>query len=645
MNNQQAEPLPKPIRPVTARIQHACVALVRAEDSLLALAMLAIMLIPLLEALLRPFNANIPGAAPFTQHLTLIIGMIGGAVAARKGRLLSLSSFSGLFKGHVKTAAQLWNNAIAATISAILCMASLSFALSERTGDKVLELGIPVWVVQLIIPIGFAIIALRLIWWSAPHWIGRIVSIALATIIITVFWKEAIEYEILFKIGIGILVTALIAGAPIFALISGAALLLLWGEGLTVVSVPLKHYSLTTNPTLPAIPLFTLAGYFLAEGGASKRLIEVFNALAGHIRGGAAIITVFVCAFFTSFTGASGVTILALGGLLMPVLIAEKLSERKALGLLTGAGSLGLLLPPCLPLILYAIIASTAIANMGVDVASSAPQVNMERMFLAGVGPSLLLMGLTIAWGMWRPRGDRNNVPTLPSFDAKRATSAVLAAKWELLLPAVALGCLFGGFATPIEAAAITAAYAFTIEVFIYRDLSIRKDLVRVLAECGLLIGGVLMILGVAMGLTYYLISTEVPFKAVAWATEWSATTPHSQLMFLLLLNVFLLVVGCLMDIFSALVVVVPLIVPVGLALGIDPVHLGIIFLANLELGYLTPPVGMNLFLASYRFNKTVPEVSLSVLPLFFVLLVGVLIITYWPGLSTWLPAVLLDTP
>jgi tripartite ATP-independent transporter DctM subunit len=372
-------------------------------------------------------------------------------------------------------------------------------------------------------------------------------------------------------------------------------------------------------------------------------LIEVFNALAGHIRGGAAIITVFVCAFFTSFTGASGVTILALGGLLMPVLIAEKLPDKKALGLLTGAGSLGLLLPPCLPLILYAVIASTAMANMGVEAAASTPQVNMERMFLAGIGPSILMMALTIGWGMWRSSEKKETV-ALPRFDGARAVAAIKAAKWELLLPLVALGSLFGGFATPIEAAAITAAYAFTIEVWVYGDLSIRKDLIRVTAECGLLIGGVLMILGVAMGLTHYLISMEVPFQVVAWAGDWAADTPHAQLKFLLLLNVFLLIVGCMMDIFSALVVVVPLILPVGLALGIDPVHLGIIFMANLELGYLTPPVGMNLFLASYRFEKTVPQVSLAVLPLFFVLLVGVLLITYWPGLSTWLPNLLLGS-
>jgi tripartite ATP-independent transporter DctM subunit len=331
-------------------------------------------------------------------------------------------------------------------------------------------------------------------------------------------------------------------------------------------------------------------------------------------------VTALVCAFFTSFTGGSGVTILALGGLLMPVLLAARYSERHALGLLTGAGSLGLLFPPCLPLILYAIISTQAKAA-----------VSIEQMFLGGILPGLVMLGLTLWWGI---RVGPKIEATAGPFDAQVARQAVWKAKWELLLPVVALVALFGGFATTVEAAAITALYAFIVETFVYRDLHLFRDVPRVVTQCGLLVGGVLLILGVALGFTNYLVDAQVPARLV----EWTTGAVHSPLVFLLLLNLFLLVVGCLMDIYSAIVVVVPLIVPVGKAFGIDPVHLGIIFLANLELGYLTPPVGMNLFIASYRFKKPMTEVTRAVLPVLFVLFLGVLLITYIPPLTTLLP-------
>ena len=374
------------------------------------------------------------------------------------------------------------------------------------------------------------------------------------------------------------------------------------------------------NPSLPAIPLFTLAGYFLAEGGASKRLIRVFKSVVGGIRGGPAIAAVCVCGFFTTFTGASGVTILALGGLLLPVLTAAKIRENDAIGLLTASSSLGILFPPCLPLILYAVIATNAGSH-----------VELGSLFLAGILPGMLLVGLTAGWGIFRaPR----TAEVQNRFDPKEAGRALWDAKWEMLLPVVVLAALFGGFATPVEAAALTAFYAFTVETFVYRDLKLFRDLPRVMGECGLLVGGVLLILGVAMGFTNFLVDAQIPDLAVDWATA----TIKSPWVFLLALNAFLIVVGCLMDIYSAIIVVVPLIVPVGLAFGIDPVHLGIIFLANLELGFLTPPVGMNLFLSSYRFNKSVPTIIRSVLPVLLLLAVGVLLITYLPGLSLFLP-------
>lgn len=364
-----------------------------------------------------------------------------------------------------------------------------------------------------------------------------------------------------------ILLVASVLGVPAFVSLGGVALVLFWSADQPIAALPVAHYSLVTNPSLPTLPLFTLAGYFLAEGGAPKRLVRAFYALFGQFRGGPAIVTVLVCALFTSFTGASGVTILALGGLLMPVLLGARYSERDSLGLLTGSGSLGLLLPPCLPLIVYAIVAN----------------VPIKQMFLGGIIPAVVMMTATALWGIQRGSASGGAVR---QFEWQEARTAMWDAKWELATPVVASIALFSGIATPVEAAAVTAFYAFLTAAVFHRDLSILRDAPRVMVECGLLIGGVLLILGVSLGFTNYLVDAEVPTYAVAWTTQHI----HSPIVFLLLLNLFLLVVGCLMEIYPAIVVEVPLLVPLGLAYHIDPVRLGIIFLANMELGYLTPP-------------------------------------------------------
>jgi tripartite ATP-independent transporter DctM subunit len=424
-------------------------------------------------------------------------------------------------------------------------------------------------------------------------------------------------------------------GAPVFALIGGCAIALLWSNSFPIAAMAVKHYSRATTPAIPTIPLFTLAGYFLAEGGAARRLVRLCQALVGYWRGGPVIVTAAACAFFTCFTGASGVTILALGGLLLPVLLATRYEGRAALGLVTGAGSLGLLFPPCLPLILYAVVASQALESLGSGVGAQY-DVSIERMFIAGIGPGVLLVALTALWG-WH-KAPKRAATSMRRFDGREAVAALWDAKWELAMPVVALGALFGGWLTsPVQAAALTALYAFVVETLIYRDLRVGRDLVRVLRETGLLSGSVLVILGVALGLTNYLVTEQIPDRLIEWVT--GAT--DSRLVFLLALNALLIVVGCLMDIYSAIVVVVPLIVPLAMHFGVDPVHLGIIFLANLELGFLTPPVGMNLFLAAYRFDKPFIEVIRASLPMVLVLLIGVLLITYWPRLTLWLPALL----
>jgi len=602
-----------------ARSEGASAFFPAAENLAIAATLGAMALLPLAEIALRAlFGVGISGAASFTQHLTLLGGMLGAAIAAREGRLLSLSTLNALLKGRAAVAARLFTGTMAVLVGTLLFVASLDFVLAERTGGNTIAYGIPVWLGQLPLPAGFALITLRLAYSIAEHWSGRMAMLGLAAMVAATAAGRLPLGDTAFLAATSALLVAAALGSPVFTTLGGAALLLFWHHGLPIASIPLDHYRLVVNPSLPMIPLFTLAGYFLAEGGAPGRLVRVFNALFGGMRGGAAIATVAACAFFTSFSGASGVTIIALGGMLMPLLAGAGYSQKGALGLLTGAGSLGGLLPPGLPLVLYGIVA----------------KISIEDMFLAGIVPGLLMIVLIAAWGIrLAPRicGEPRRI------DWGEARAALVDAKWELLLPMVAFAALFGGFATPVEAAALTAVYAFVVEVLVYRDLELTRDVPRVMAECGLLVGGVLLILGVALGFTNYLVDAQIPERTV----EWVSAAIHSRGMFLVALNAFLLAAGCVLDIYSATVLLVPLIVPLGMAFGVNPVHLGIVFLTNMELGYLTPPVGMNLFFTAYRFGKPLPEVFRAVLPAVGVLAVGVALVTFLPWLATGLPQLL----
>jgi tripartite ATP-independent transporter DctM subunit len=358
--------------------------------------------------------------------------------------------------------------------------------------------------------------------------------------------------------------------------------------------------------------MFTLAGFLIAEGDTTERLLRVFRGVCGWMPGGTAVVCVVVSAFVTVFTGGSGVTILAVGGLLLPALLRDGYDERFSIGLLTGSASLGLLLPPALPLILYGIVAETPIGEL----------------FLGGLLPGLLMIGVVVAYAMWEAR--RRGVPRT-RFDGREAMAALWHGKWELLLPVLVLGAFFGGYATILETAALTALYAFVVQVGIHRNIRVGTPLRRVFAESVTTIGGVLVILVVAYGLTSYLIDADVPGQLMA------ATRAHidSRFVFLLALNGFLLGVGCAMDIFTAILVVAPLLVPLGAEFGVHPVHQGVIFVSNLELGYITPPVGMNLFLASYRFNRPLMDVYRASVPMLAILGLAVLLITYLPWLTT----------
>jgi len=585
----------------------------RLEAAIPGFALVAMVVLPLAEMVARPLlGRGIPGSGPFVQHFTLWVGFLGAALAAREGRLIALATTTFLPEGRIRSLAEIFGSAVAAGVAALLCRAGVTLVLVERGSGNEIALGVPVWAGQLVLPLAFALIAARLVWRASPAWGGRgFAALGLAAGALLGQFPQWLEGGNPWP-GVIAIVAATALGAPIFALLGGIAVLLFMRDAVPIAAMPVETYSLAVHPTLAAIPLFTLTGFLLSEGHASQRLLRVFRALVGWIPGGTAVVCALVCAFFTAFTGGSGVTILALGALLLQALRSDGYRERFSLGLLTSAGSLGLLFPPALPLILYGIVA----------------QIPIEDLFLGGLLPGLLLVGMLAAWGM--REGIRTGAGRHP-FATSELRTAVWEGKWELLLPAVVLAAFLSGKATLVEAAALTALYAFVVECLVLRDLSIRRDLPRVLHQSVVLVGGVLVILGVAKGLASYMVDAQVPEQLVTW----TQAHIHSRWAFLLALNLFLLVVGCLMDIFSAIVVVVPLIVPIGNAFGVNPIHLGIIFIANLELGYLTPPVGLNLFLASYRFQKPILEITRAALPMLAILGIGVLVITYWPALTT----------
>ena len=599
--------------------------------------LLGMVLLLLAEMVLRTGpGIGVPGALSLVQHLTLWLAFVGAALAAGEGRLLALATGQLLPAGPWRFRARVFAATVAAFVGTLLARSSLEFLITEKEFGDTVAYGIPVWVALLVMPISLTLITLRLVWragrgdgefesaesagsrmqesggTSHSLGLGRLVAAGGA---VAGLWlghhPELLEMGPIWPV-LALLALAMAAGAPIFAVLGGAAVLLFMIDAVPIAAVPVETYRLAVSPTLPAIPLFTLAGFLLAEGKAADRLVGVFRGLFGWIPGGTAVAATVVCAFFTVFTGGSGVTILALGGLLFQTLSKDGYRERFSLGLLTASGSLGLLLPPALPLILYGIVA----------------EVPIRDLFLGGMLPGILLVALMAAWGAregWVTGAGRT------PFDARQAVRALWRAKWELVLPFLLVVSILGGLATPVEASALAVAYALFVQCVIHRDVHPLRDLPDVLRRCVVLVGGVLIILCVAMGFTSYLVDAQVPSRLL----ELVRAEIHSPLVFLLVLNVFLLLVGCLMDIFSATVVVVPLIVPLGMAFGIDPVHLGIIFIANLELGYLTPPVGLNLFLASYRFEKPLVEVYRAAIPMLVILGVGVLLITYLPWLTT----------
>ena len=406
---------------------------------------------------------------------------------------------------------------------------------------------------------------------------------------------------------------------PLFAIIAASAMLGFYSEEIDLAVVSIEIYRLAEMPILLAIPLFTFAGYLLGESQASTRLVNLTNHLLGWMPGGLAIVAIFSCALFTAFTGASGVTIIALGALLYPALKQAGYNENFSLGLLTSSGSLGLLFAPSLPLILFGVVAQ----QMDLD-----QPVGIDQLFLAGIFPGLLMLVMLSIYSMMQP----GRVTEKKVFDLNKALASLNAAKWEIPLPILVLGGIYGGYFAVSEAAAVTAFYVLIVEVLVMREITIRQ-LPGIMRESMVLVGGIMIIIGVSLASTNYMIDADVPTRLFELIQQYI----DDKLTFLILLNLFLLALGMMLDIFSAIVIIVPIILPIAVGYGIHPVHLGIVFLANMQLGYFTPPVGMNLFIASYRFEKPVMQLYLATIPFFFILLVAVLIITYWPALSLYL--------
>ena len=413
-----------------------------------------------------------------------------------------------------------------------------------------------------------------------------------------------------------LLLLAMLLGAPLFSVILGAALLGFYANGVDLSVVAIELYSLVDTPLLSSLPLFALAGYLLSESNTSQRLLRLVRAMFGWMPDGLAIVSLLACAMFTALTGASGVTIVALGALLLPALLKAGYQERFSLGMITSSGSLGLLLPPSIPLILYGII----VMQIG-DVT-----FEFSDLMLSGLVPGLLMIAVLAAWVLWVHR--HRPVERTP-FSWAALQGALREAVWEIPLPFFILGGIFSGVMAVSEMAAIAALYVLIVEVFIYKEIRLTQ-LPEIIVRAMTMVGGIILILGVSMAFTSFLVDAQVPNLLFEWVKEHI----DNKLAFLLLLNVFLLLLGAILDIYAALVIVVPLILPVAMGFGIHPIHLGIIFLANMQIGYFTPPVGMNLFIASYRFKRSVSELYHASLPFMLVLLATVLVITYWPALS-----------
>lgn len=581
------------------------------EKSALVIALLLFTVLPLIDAVGRHMGGfHIPGAASYLQHLTLWLTFLGGLLAAGRDAHLTLSTAGILPEGRMRQAARWIAFSVAGAVCGVLGYASFRVVLVDREQGNVLPIGLPEWISECVMPVALSLMAVRYILKSSERIAGKLAAVAVVGAafgfgVLPEFfggWSMPI---------LGVVLLATILGSPVFVAMSGLALILFFKDGTPVSAVPAEIYRLIASPTLPAIPLLTAAGYILAESKASDRLVRFFRALFGWMPGGVALLVLSVCVLFTTFTGGSGVTIIALGGLVVPILLRDKYPEGFSMGLVIAAGSLGLLFPPSLPVILYSVVAN----------------VPADLLYLAGLIPGFLLVLIVAVYSCWVGR----RVQTVrQAFSAKEAALAFWGAKWELSVPVLVIVLFASGLASMVETAAAACAYSILIECLVIRDIHFFRDLPGVLLKSGALVGAVLILLATAMGLTSYLVDAQIP----DWLLAEVQARIESPLVFLLVLNVLLLVLGSVLEIYSGIVILTPLLAPLGAAYGIDPIHLGVIFLANLELGFIFPPVGLNLLLASSRFSRPLTSLYRHVLVFLLIRGAGVLLITYVPLLS-----------
>ncbi len=619
----------------------------RSGNVVVVLVLLAMIALPVLATLARRLNWQLPGLAVMVQHLTLWIGFLGALLATRAGKHLHLSAIEAVPAGWPRLAARLATGAVSTTVCALLAYASARLVRAEIDGARFIVPGVPFWWSMTIMPITCALMALVFAWRTERdrwRWLQRGLSIGVALLVLLIGEAAAPDPQgwplaslgalgralsaaaaalgsalgplarpdfLIWPFGLAVAL-AFLLGAPVFVGMAGLAMALFLRDGTPVAAVPTQTFTLVSSPTLAAVPLLTVAGYILAEGGAAQRLVRAYRGLFGWMPGGLAVMAAFTCALFTTFTGASGVTILALGGLILPSLLAEHYPEGFSLGLVTAAGSLGLLFPPSLPVILYGVVA----------------QAPIEHLFLGGLLPGLLMIAMVAAYGIWT--GVRCGAPR-QRFDPRGALRALWEAKWDIGLPTLVVVAVVSGFATVVEASAIAAAYSLVVELAVFRSVRPLRDLPRVLLDAGTLVGSVLILLGVALGLTSWFVDAEIPTRLV----EWMTAHVRSPALFLLMLNAALLLMGSVLEIYASIVVMAPLVAPLGVAYGVDPIHLGVVFLANLELGFLFPPMGLNLFLSASRFQKPLPYLYKQALPFLVIMTVGVLLITYLPAITT----------
>lgn len=583
------------------------------ENTVAVVVLSCLSIIPILEIIARTFfKTGVYGSSDYIQHLVLWITFVGGMFASREKRHLALAagvdSLPASFQNPVRTLTAF----ISVAVVTGLAIASLNFI---RLGlDASIMVGVfKTRYVAFIMPIGFAVMAIRFVNYAPKGMVyklvalcGAVVPALFATVLAPSLPALALPLAIF-------LALSLAAGTPIFVVLGGLAQLFILKNSGSTATLSNEAYTMLTGPTIATIPLFSLAGYLLSESKAGERLVRLFQAAFGWMPGGLTVMAIMVSAFFTTFTGASGVTVIALGGLLSFILIQSGYKREFSVGFITSCGSLGLLFPPSLAVILYGVVS----------------HVNIRHLFVAGLLPGFFIVSIMAILGMVRSKRDR--IKPVP-FHLKELLLSLKESVWEILLPVFILVGFFMGFFTLVEMSAITVVYVVIVVVVIKKDIKL-SDLPKALLTCVPMVGGVLVVLAVAKGLSYCIIDAEIPTAV----SQWAQASIHSKYVFLLLLNGALLLVGCFMDIFSAIIVIVPLIVPLGAAFGIAPVHLGIIFLTNLEIGYLMPPVGINLQLGSYRFNENMARMYRYIFPFVIALFAAVLAITYVPFLSTWL--------